>query len=71
MLQACPLLSYAPNLNIKQIILPLVLYGCETIPSLTEDKLEVIENKVLRKIFEPEEEKLGQQFRILHRNYQS
>jgi hypothetical protein len=35
------------------------------IPTLTEDKLKVFENKVLRKIFEPKEEKVIEQFRIL------
>jgi hypothetical protein len=39
----------------KTIILPVVLYGCETW-SLTvrkEHKLRVFENRVLRRIFEP------------------
>jgi len=49
------------NLNIKiyrTIILPIVLYGCETW-SLTlreERKLRVLESRVLRRIFEPKED---------------
>jgi hypothetical protein len=53
------LLSYrllSKNLKIKihrTIILPVVLYGCETWPlTLREErKLRVFENKVLRRIF--------------------
>ena len=44
----------------KNIILPVVLYGCETW-SLTlreEHRLKVFENKVLRKIFRAKKEKL-------------
>ena len=49
------------NLNIKiyrTIILPIVLYGCETW-SLTlreERKLRVLESRVLKRIFEPKED---------------
>jgi hypothetical protein len=49
------------NLNIKiykTVILPVVLYGCETW-SLTlreEHRLRVFENRVLRKIFGPKRE---------------
>jgi hypothetical protein len=49
------------NLKIKTyktVILPLVLYGCETW-SLTlgeEHRLRVFENRVLRRIFEPKRE---------------
>ena len=46
------------NLKIKifrTIILPVVLYGCETLslPLRVERRLTVFENKVLRKIFGP------------------
>jgi hypothetical protein len=39
----------------KNIILPFVLYGCETWPlTLKEERrLRVFENRVLRRIFEP------------------
>jgi hypothetical protein len=51
------------NLKIKihkTIILPVVLYGCETW-SLTlreEYRLRVFENRVLRKIFEPKRDEV-------------
>jgi hypothetical protein len=39
----------------KNIILPVVLYGCETwsLKVREEHKLRVFENRVLRRIFEP------------------
>jgi hypothetical protein len=58
------------NLKIKThktVILPVVLYGCETW-SLTlreEHKLRVFENRVLRKIFGPKREEDGS-WRKLH-----
>jgi hypothetical protein len=59
------------NLKIKiyrNIILPIVLYGCETW-SLTlreKRKLTVIENKVLRRIFGPRREEVTGKWRRLH-----
>ena len=59
------------NLKIKiyrTIILPVVLYGCETW-SLTlreERKLRVFENMVLRRIFEPRRDKVMGEWRRLH-----
>jgi hypothetical protein len=44
----------------KTIILPVVLYGCETF-SLTlreEHRLRVFENRVLRRIFGPKRDKV-------------
>jgi hypothetical protein len=40
----------------KTVILPVVLYGCETwCPALREEhRLRVFENRVLRRIFGPE-----------------
>jgi hypothetical protein len=58
------------NLKIKiyrNIILPVVLYGCETW-SLTlreERRLRVFENRVLRRIFGPKRDKVGK-WRKLH-----
>ena len=58
------------NLKIKiykTIILPVVLYGCETW-SLTlreEYKLRVFENRILRRIFETESDENGE-WRMLH-----
>ena len=59
------------NLKIKiyrAIILPVVLYGCETW-SLTlweERKLRVFENMVLRRIFGPRRDKVTGEWRRLH-----
>jgi hypothetical protein len=47
-------------INYKTIILPVVLYGCETW-SLTlreEHRLRVFENMVLRRIFEPKKDEV-------------
>jgi len=59
------------NLNIKIyriIILPVVLYWCETW-SLTlreERRLRVFENRVLRRIFEPKRDEVTREWRKLH-----
>ena len=59
------------NLKIKiyrTIILPVLLYGCETW-SLTlreERKLRVFENMVLRRIFGPRSDEVTGEWRILH-----
>jgi hypothetical protein len=59
------------NLKIKiykTIILPVVLYGCETW-SLTlrkERKLRVFENMVLRRIFGPRRDNVMGEWRRLH-----
>ena len=52
----------------KTIILPIVLYGCETW-SLTlreEHRLKVFENKVLRKIFGAKKDEITGEWRKLH-----
>jgi hypothetical protein len=52
----------------KTIILPVVLYGCETW-SLTlreEHRLRVFENKLLRRIFEPKGDEVTGGWRKLH-----
>jgi hypothetical protein len=52
----------------KTIILPTVLYGCETW-SLTlreEHRLRVFENRVLRRIFGPKEDEVTGEWRKLH-----
>jgi len=60
-LLSCRLLSKKLKISIyRTIILPVVLYGCETW-SLTlreERRLRVFENKVLRRIFGPRRDKL-------------
>jgi hypothetical protein len=50
------------------IILPVVLYGCETL-SLTlreEQRLRVFENRVLRRIFGPKRDEVTGDWRKLH-----
>ena len=64
---------YLPSKNLKikiyrTIILPVVLYGCETW-SLTlreERRLRVFENRVLRKAFEPKRDEVTGEWRKLH-----
>ena len=63
------LLSKNLKINIyRTVILPVVLYGCETW-SLTlreERKLRVFENRVLRKIFGPRRDEVTGEWRRLH-----
>ena len=59
------------NLKIKiyrTIILPVVLYGCETwLLTLREErKLRVFENRVLRRIFGPMKDEVTGEWRRLH-----
>jgi hypothetical protein len=52
----------------KTIILPVVLYGCETL-SLTlreEHRLKVFENRVLRGIFGPKRDELTGEWSKVH-----
>jgi len=62
------------NLKIKiyrTIILPIVLYGCETW-SLTlreEHRLKVFENRVLRRVFGPRRNEVTGEWRKLHNDY--
>jgi hypothetical protein len=64
----CLPVSYKKRLKyIKIVIVPIVLYGCETW-SLTlreEHRLRVFENRVLRRIFGPKREEDGS-WRKLH-----
>jgi hypothetical protein len=65
--------SRLPSRNVKvkiykTIILPVVLYGCETW-SLTlreEHRLRVFENRVLRRIFGPKRDEVTGEWRKLH-----
>jgi hypothetical protein len=52
----------------KTIILPVVLYGCETWPhTLREEyRLWVFENRVLRRIFGPKRDEVTGEWRKLH-----
>jgi hypothetical protein len=59
------------NLKIKiykTVVLPVVLYGCETwcLTLREEHKLRVFENRVLRKIFGPKREEVAGGWRSLH-----
>jgi hypothetical protein len=65
------LIFLSKNLKIriyKMIILPVVLYGCETW-SLTlreEHRLRVFENRVLRRIYGPKRDEVTGEWRKLH-----
>ena len=59
------------NLKIKiyrTIILPVVLYGCETwlLTLRGEHRLRVFENRVLRRIFGPKRDEVTGEWRKLH-----
>jgi hypothetical protein len=52
----------------RTLILPVVLYGCETW-SLTlrkERRLRVFENRVLRKVFEPKRNEVTGEWKNIH-----
>jgi hypothetical protein len=50
------------------IILPMILYGCETLPLTLreEQRLKVFENKVLRRIYGPKRDEVTGEWRNLH-----
>jgi hypothetical protein len=52
----------------KSIILPVVLYGCETwsLALREERRLRVFENRVLKRIFEPKRDAVTGECRKLH-----
>jgi hypothetical protein len=52
----------------KTIVLPVVLYGCETLSLILrkEHKLRVFENRVLRRIFGPKGKRVMGGWRKLH-----
>jgi hypothetical protein len=63
------LLSKSTKFSVyRTIILPLVLYGCETwFLTLTEaQRLRVFENRVLRRIFGPKRDEVTGEWRRLH-----
>jgi hypothetical protein len=68
LLSSCLLSRNIKVKKYKTIILPVVLYGCETW-SLTlreENRLRVFENRVLRKIFGPKRDEVTGKWRKLH-----
>jgi hypothetical protein len=52
----------------RTIILPFVLYGCETWSLILreERRLRVFENRVLRRVFGPERDEVTEEWRKLH-----
>ena len=50
------------------IILPVVLYGCETwsLKLREERRLRVFENRVLRRVFGPKRDEVTREWRKLH-----
>jgi hypothetical protein len=52
----------------KTVILPVVLYGCETwsVTLREEHRLRVFENRLLRKTFGPNREDITRELRRLH-----
>jgi hypothetical protein len=59
----------SPSIKFQAIILPVVLYGCETwsVTLREERRLRVYENRVLRKIFEPKRDEITGECRRLHK----
>jgi hypothetical protein len=51
----------------KTIIMPVVLYGCETwsLTLMEEHRLRVFENRVLRRIFGPKRDEMTDEWRKL------
>jgi hypothetical protein len=62
------LLSKFKKVTFKAVILPVVLYGCETwfLTLKEEHRFRVIKNKVLRKIFGPKGDEVTGWWRKLH-----
>ena len=52
----------------RTIILPVVLYGCETWSQTLRygRRLKVFENRVLRRVFEPKKDEVTWEWRKLH-----
>jgi hypothetical protein len=52
----------------RTVILPVVLYGCETwsVRLREEHRLRVVENRVLRRIFGPKRDAVRAEWRRLH-----
>ena len=66
---SCGFLSNNTKIKIyRTIILPVVLYGCETwsLTLVEERRLRVFENRVLRRIFGPKRDGVTVEWRKLH-----
>jgi hypothetical protein len=60
-------LFYSFKLGIyKAIILPVVLYGCETWSLTLREEHRAFENRVLRRIFGPKRDEMTGEWRKLH-----
>ena len=73
---SCILLKTIKNLKIKiykTIILPVVLYGCETWSLILREecRLRVFENRILRRIFEPKRVENGEWRRLHNEEFHS
>jgi hypothetical protein len=68
LLSSCPLSRNVKVKIYKTIILPVVLYGCETwyLILRKEHRLRVFENKVLKRIFGPKRDEITGEWRKLH-----
>jgi hypothetical protein len=68
LLSSCLLSKNLKMRMYKTIILPVILYGCETWSLTLREKhrLRVFENKVLRRIFEPKRDEITGGWRKLH-----
>jgi hypothetical protein len=69
LLSSCLLLKNIKKIRTyKTIILPVVLYGCETwFLSLREGhRLRVLDNRVLKRIFRPKRDEVTRRWRKLH-----
>jgi hypothetical protein len=65
------LLSRSVKIKIyRNIVLPVVLYGCETWSLILREewRLRVFENKVLRRIFGPKRDEVTGEWRRLRKN---
>jgi hypothetical protein len=68
-LLSCRLLSRNVKVKIyKTIILPVIMYGCETwsVTLKTEHRLKVFENRVLRRMFGTKRDEVTEGWRKLH-----
>jgi len=56
------------SIEYRTIILPVVLYGCETwsLALRQEHRLGVFKNRVLRRIFGPKRDEVREEWRKLH-----
>jgi hypothetical protein len=68
LLSSCLLLKNVKSRKYETIILPLILYRCETwsLKLREEHRLQVFENRLLRRIFGRERDEVTREWRKLH-----